>query len=162
MIFNKTAIVSLLILVAFSSLNASSFSKKATVSPVLVNHGEDKNTCVTCGMSLKMFYKTSHIATFADGTKRQYCSIACLSSDMSKENIIAIDVVDAQTQKVINAKTAHYVINSDVRGTMAKRSKLAFASQKDASSFIAEHGGKLINFEQALKAAQSSKMMMKK
>lgn len=109
-----------------------------------------------------MFYKTSHIGTFADGTKKQYCSIACLGSDMKEYKIKEVDVVDAHTQKVINAKTAHYVIDSDVKGTMSKRSKLAFSSEADAASFMKEHGGKLIDFTQALKAAQSSKMMMKK
>lgn len=158
----KIGMIGLLFLVAVTTLNAGSFSKKATVEPVLVNQGEHKSSCVKCGMSLKMFYKTSHIATFADGTRKQYCSIACLSSDMKKDKIIAVDVVDAQTQKVINAKMAHYVIDSDVKGTMSKRSKLAFASSEDAASFMTEHGGKLINFEQALKAAQSAKMMMKK
>ena len=160
--FNKTGILSILFLLAISSLNAGGFSKKATVEPLLVNQGESKSTCVNCGMSLKMFYKTSHIATFADGSKKQYCSIGCLSSDLKKHKAIKVEVVDAHTQKVIDAKSAHYVIDSDVRGTMSKRSKLAFASNQDASSFMKEHGGKLINFEQALKAAQSSKMMMKK
>ena len=158
----KTGMLGLLFLVAVTTLNAGSFSKKATIEPVLVNQGEHKNSCVKCGMKLKMFYKTSHIATFADGTKKQYCSIHCLGMDMKKHNVSNVEVVDAHTQKVINAKTAHYVIDSNVKGTMSKRSKLAFASQEDASSFIKDHDGKLINFEQALKAAQSEKMMMKK
>lgn len=158
----KIGMMCLLLLVAITTLNAGSFSKKATVEPVLVNHGEHKNACVKCGMMLTMFYKTNHIATFADATKKQYCSIACLSSDMKKHKITAVEVVDARTQKLINAKSAYYVIDSDVRGTMSKRSKLAFAFHQDASSFIKEHGGKLIDFEQALKAAQSTKMMMKK
>ena len=157
-----TILLGTLFLLTVPTLNASSFSKKATLEPVLVNQGEHKSSCVNCGMSLKMFYKTSHIATFADGSKKQYCSIACLISDLKEHKATKIEVVDAHTQKVINAKTAHYVIDSDVRGTMAKRSKLAFASKQDASSFIKEHGGKLITFDQALKAAQSSKMMMKK
>jgi len=158
----KISMIGLLFLVAITTLNAGSFSKKATVEPVLINQGENKNACVKCGMKLTMFYKTNHIATFADGTQKQYCSIGCLSSDMKKHKITAVKVVDAHTQKVIDAKSAHYVIDSDVRGTMSSRSKLAFASNQDASSFIKEHGGKLINFEEALKAAQSSKMMMKK
>ena len=160
--FKKIGVMGLLFLLAVSNLNAGSFSKKATVEPVLVNQGEHKNSCVKCGMKLTMFYKTSHIATFADGTQKQYCSIACLGSDMKKDKVTAVEVVDAHTQKVIDAKSAHYVIDSDVKGTMSKRSKLAFDSNQDASSFIKDHGGKLINFEQALKAAQSSKMMMKK
>jgi len=73
-----------------------------------------------------------------------------------------VEVVDAKTQKIINAKKAYYVIDSDVKGTMSRRSKLAFASKRDAEAFIKEHGGKIITFQQALKAAQSTKMMMKK
>ena len=157
-----TILLGTLFLLTVPILNAGSFSKKATLEPVLVNQGEHKNSCVNCGMSLKMFYKTSHIATFSDGSKKQYCSIACLSSDMKKEHIVSVDVVDAKTQKLINAEKAYYVIDSDVKGTMSKRSKLAFATHQDAEAFIKEHGGKIITFQQALKAAQSTKMMMKK
>ena len=156
-----TILLGTLFLLSVPTLNASSFSKKATLEPVLVNHGEHKNSCVNCGMSLKMFYKTSHIATFADGSKKQYCSIACLSSDLKEHKATKIEVVDAHTQKVIDAKKAYYVIDSDVKGTMSRRSKLAFATHQDAEAFMKEHGGKIIDFQQALKAAQSTKMMMK-
>ena len=157
-----TILLGAFFLLTVPTLNASSFSKKATLEPLLVNQRAHKNSCVNCGMSLKMFYKTSHIATFADGSKKQYCSIACLSSDMKKGDVVSVEVVDAKTEKIIDAKKAFYVIDSDVRGTMAKRSKLAFASKQDAEMFIKEHGGKIIDFQQALKAAQSTKMMMKK
>ena len=156
-----TVLLGTLFLLTAPALNAGSFSKKATLEPVLVNQGEHKNSCINCGMSLKMFYKTSHIATLADGSKKQYCSIACLSSDMKKEHVVSVEVVDAKTEKIIDAKKAYYVIDSDVRGTMSKRSKLAFRMRQDAEAFIKEHGGKIISFQQALKAAQSTKMMMK-
>ncbi len=156
-----TILLGAFFLLSVPTLSANSFSKKATLKPVLVNHGEHKSSCINCGMSLKMFYKTSHIATLADGSKKQYCSIACLSSDMKKEHVVSVEVVDAKTQKIINAKKAYYVIDSDVKGTMSKRSKLAFASHQDAEAFIKEHGGKIISFQQALKAAQSTKMMLK-
>ena len=157
----KSRVVLLLIFLSIATLHAQHFSKQATLKPVLINQGESKNSCVNCGMSLKMFYKTSHIATYADGTKKQYCSIGCLSGDLKNHKATKIEVVDAHTQKIIDAKSAYYVIDSDVHGTMAKRSKLAFASKQDALTFIKDHGGKLITFDQALKAAMSSGMMMK-
>ena len=47
----------------------------------------------------------------------------------------SIKVVDASTQKLIDAQQAFYVVGSKVKGTMSKVSKLAFAS-KDAIKLI--------------------------
>jgi len=145
--------LSLLILLAISLLNAKPFSKMATVEPVLVQKGAKKMWCSVCGMNLKMFYKTSYIA----GDK-QYCSIRCLVADMPNNPIKMdkIKVIDAKTQQPILAKDAVFVIGSNVKGTMSKVSKLAFANKSDAEAFIKEHGGKLADFDTVIKKAQES------
>jgi nitrous oxide reductase accessory protein NosL len=82
----------------------------------------------------------------------------CLAVDMQEYDIKLDDVrvVDAVTQKLINAKSAFYVVDSDVKGTMSKVSKLAFASKEAAEDFNIEHGGKVVDFTAALKMAQES------
>ena len=82
--------------------------------------------------------------------KRQYCSIRCLAVDMQEYNISLdnVIVVDAKTQKLINAKNAFYVVNSKVKGTMSKVSKLAFKNKKDALEFIKKYKEKTNEIEE--------------
>ena len=153
---NKHILVLIILLSSF--LNATSFSKEATVEPVLVQKGEEKHWCPVCGMSIKKFYKTSHTSTLENGTPRQYCSIRCLAKDKEEYGIDEnnIQVVDAKTQKLIDAKNAFYVVGSKVKGTMSMTSKLAFQKESDAKDFIIQYGGKLSTFDEALKRAQNS------
>ena len=147
------------IILLFSfNLEANQFTKMATIKPTLIQDGKEKHWCPICGMKLKMFYKTSHTSKLQNGTKRQYCSIRCLVVDMQehKINLNAVTVVDAKTQKLINANGAFYVINSTVQGTMSKKSKLAFALKTDAQEFIKKYKGNIITFDTALKSAQKS------
>ena len=140
------------------SLFAHNFEKNAQSKPVLTQKGAQKEWCPVCGMKLESFYKTSHYAKLADGKERQYCSIRCLAVDMQEYTIdlSSVRVVDAKSEELLYAQSAFYVMGSDVDGTMSKVSKLAFGTKESALAFIKEHGGKLVNFGQALKAAQDS------
>ncbi len=141
-----------------TSLNAVGFTKSATTKPVLVQEGPQKEWCPVCGMSIEAYYKTSHTSKINDHKNRQYCSMRCLAVDMQEYEIDAADVkvVDASTQKLIDASSAYYVVGSDVRGTMAKVSKLAFADKETAEEFSIENGGEIVDFKTALKIAQDS------
>ena len=140
------------------SLFADAYEKNAQSKPVLTQKGAQKEWCPVCGMKLESYYKTSHYARLADGKERQYCSIRCLAVDMQEYaiDLSSVRVVDAKSEKVLEASGAFYVMGSDVAGTMTKVSKLAFSTKEDALAFIKEHGGKLVRFEEALKAARNS------
>jgi len=69
-------------------------------------------------------------------------------------------VVDAETEKMIDAKTAHYVVGSKIRGTMSPISKIAFASRAEAEAFRKRYGGKIMNFEHAFGIALAMPMKM--
>ena len=157
---NKRFIFIILITLGIiSQLNGTTFSKKATLAPTLLQEGNAKHWCPVCGMKIKNYYKTSHSAKLKmNGTKRQYCSIRCLAVDMEEYGIdrSAIVVVDAKTEKLINAHDAFYVVDSKISGTMSKVSKLAFAKQSDAKEFTKKYKGKVVTFEVALKMAQDS------
>ncbi|MEA1955915.1 MAG: nitrous oxide reductase accessory protein NosL [Campylobacterota bacterium] len=139
-------------------LSAGSFSKVATVEPVLTQKGKEKHWCPVCGMNIKMFYKTSHSSKLKDGKDRQYCSIRCLAVDMLEYEIDvdSVKVIDASTQKLIGANKAFYVVGSKVKGTMTKVSKLAFASKNDAKKFVKKNKGKVVDFTTALNLAKES------
>lgn len=149
------AILLFILFVGVGGLNAASFSKGASTTPVLIDQGSATGSCSMCGMLIKHFYKTSHIATLNDGSKSQYCSMACMSHDMSHRHYkkSSVRVVDAHTEHYIVALDAFYVMDSDVKGTMSRRSKIAFKSKKDAITFQREHGGQIVDFNTAVKAA---------
>ncbi|QFR49517.1 hypothetical protein FJR48_07135 [Sulfurimonas lithotrophica] len=153
----KFTLISILI---FSQLlfGAQSFSKQASVKPVLTQKGEQKHWCPICGMNIKMYYKTSHASKLNNGTHRQYCSMHCLAVDMQEYGIDKnyIKVVDAHTQKLIDAKKAFYVIDSNIKGTMSSISKFAFASKADAQNFQKKYSGEIVDLNTALKNTQET------
>ncbi len=158
MFIKKLCLFLIFILIFSLNLEAKNFSKAATVKPILTQDGKEKLWCPVCGMNIKKFYKTSHASKLQNGTNRQYCSIRCLAVDMEEYGIDTnnINVVDAKTQKLINAKKAFYVVGSKVKGTMSKVSKLAFEKESDAKEFKKKYRGKIVNFNTALQMAQKS------
>lgn len=154
----RNIFLSFILIFATTTLYSKSFTKEATIKPHLTQEGNQKHWCPVCGMSIKKFYKTSHSATLHNGTKRQYCSIRCLAVD-SKEygiNKNSVQVVDLQTQELIDATKAYYLVGSRVRGTMSKVSKLAFKNQEDAKNFQKKYKGKLSTFDDAFLIANKS------
>lgn len=118
--------------------------KKATI----VQSGDTKMYCPTCGMTLPMFYKTNHAATNGNHTE-QYCSLHCLAETNMKNNnsLKDIKVVDVKSLKFIDASSAFYVVGSSKKGTMSMTSKYAFAKKEDAMAFADKFGGDVMNFE---------------
>ena len=144
-----------LIMLSLGVLYGKPFSKEASIEPTLVQKGEEKHWCPVCGMNIKKFYKTSHTAKLENGNPRQYCSMHCLLKDKEEYGIKDDDikVVDAKTQKLIDAKKAFYVVGSEIKGTMSMTSKLAFQKEEDAKEFIKEYKGEITSFEEAMKIA---------
>ncbi|PLY08154.1 MAG: hypothetical protein C0625_02925 [Arcobacter sp.] len=115
----------------------------------LVQKGESKKYCPVCGMTLPMFYKTSHAAKHV-GEDKQYCSIHCLVEDkeVNGSELTDIKVVDNKSLKLVDAKKAFYVVGSSKPGTMTMVSKYAFEKESDAKAFASENGGELKNFDE--------------
>jgi nitrous oxide reductase accessory protein NosL len=130
----------------------------ASGQPELIGQGEAKKWCPTCGMSIKIFYKTAHGVKLKDGTSRQFCSIRCLAKEFLalKDHIDQVLVTDAKTEKLVDAKKAHYLVGSNIPGTMTRVSKLAFEGKADAQTFQNRYGGKIVTFFEAFKIAQMS------
>lgn len=154
----KRLLLLVLICLTFMAYAESDFEKQATGTPELIQKGLKKEWCPVCGMSIKMYYKTSHAVILKNGQARQYCSIRCLAADYEniQGQIKEIMVIDAKTEKMINASKAFYVVGSDVDGTMSAVSKIAFAKESDARAFQKEDGGDITDFNTAFKKARQS------
>ena len=47
-----------------------------------------------------------------------------------------IEVIDVSSEKFIGANSAYYLFNSKIKGTMSKKSKLAFKDKEEANKFL--------------------------
>jgi len=143
----------LLFFIFIPLLHAKMFQTVDESQATLVQTGKDARYCLNCGMDLVQWYKTSYSAK-VDGKIQQFCSMHCLRDVMKhSKNVSDIKVVDVTSLKFIDAKKAYYVVGSKVRGTMSRISKYAFKKLSDAKAFKKKYGGKIMNFEQALKVA---------
>jgi len=116
---------------------------------------EEQVYCPLCSMNLKMFWKTHHRLTFSDGTITGYCSIHC-ASEVYEQKVTEIErweVADYDTQDLVDARRAHFLIGSDLPGTMTAVSKLAFATFHTAQEYREKHGGTIGSLNDALKQA---------
>lgn len=153
--FKKSAILALFFLLN-SSLYSVAFDENATIkNPVLVQSGIERNWGALSGEDLLKHYRTNHIVTLANGTQKQYVSLRFLAKDWDNivEQIISIKVVDAKTQKLIDAQKAFYVINSKASTSFTKFSKIAFEKKEDAQEFIKKYKGNIRPFDFALYVA---------
>lgn len=120
----------------------------------LLQEGKDKGSCPVCGMKLPLFYKTNH-AAIHEYKNRQYCSIHCLAQDLHVKHLelSEIRVVDTDSLRFIDAKSAFYVIGSKKPATMSLVSKYAFENEAEAKEFVKLYGGKITDFKEALSLA---------
>jgi nitrous oxide reductase accessory protein NosL len=122
---------------------------------VLSVQAEEQKYCPLCSMNLKMYWKTSHWLTFSDGTRTGFCSIHC-TSEVYQQKATEIDrweVTDYDTENLVDARKAHFLIGSDLPGTMTPVSKLAFGALATAKKYQEKHGGAIGSLDDALKQA---------
>jgi copper chaperone NosL len=120
--------------------------------PFKIDAKEEPKWCPLCGMNLKMYHQTNNRLTFSDGSKNQTCSIFCAAQIYEKKptEIDRWEVVDYETKGWIDAKKAHWLIESDIPGVMTAVSKLAFLTMEDAKKYQKKHGGTIGTFDDAL------------
>ncbi len=121
---------------------------------LLTGHGAPQKWCCLCGMDLQKYNRTRYILTLDNGTQKHTCSIHCAAIILKKHDVKEIKAADYLTGDMIDAKNAYYIVGSNVKGVMSKRSKLAFADENRAADFKKKHGGKLTDFNGGLSAAR--------
>ena len=157
----RILVLFILMTTSTSLINAQDNKMFQTVKPskaTLVKTDSSKDFCNVCGMHLTKYYKTNHATTFKNDKKEQYCSIRCQAHVHNDHalKIKQIDVVDTKSLKLIDAKSAIYVVGSSKKGTMSPVSKYAFGDKEDALDFQKKFGGEIHSFEETLKIAKAS------
>lgn len=101
------------------------------------------------------------LVTYSDATSAGTCSLHCTAEelkDSGDKQIKTVQVADYLTGKLINAKSALWVIGGKKEGVMTSLAKWAFAGKREAQAFIRQNGGKLATFDEALKKATMERM----
>lgn len=112
-----------------------------------------KDLCPVCGMLVSKYpnwaavvqYKDGH-AHFFDGAKdlfKYLHDLAKYAPGHRREDIAVIQVTDFYSLQRLDAKTAFYVVDSDVLGPMGHE-LVPLATRADAENFLKDHKGKRI------------------
>jgi len=113
-------------------------------------------SCKYCGMDRKQFAHSKMFVEYEDGSASGTCSLRCMAVEFALQidkTPKAIQVGDYPNQTLIDAEKAIWILGGDEPGVMTRRAKWAFQSKEKAERFIKEHGGALVNFEDAMKNA---------
>ena len=116
-------------------------------------------SCAYCGMDRAKFAHSRMFVTYDDGSTFGACSIHCLAIDLAvhiDKTPATIQVGDYAGKKLIDAEQAFWVIGGKQPGVMSREAKWAFADKQAAERFVAENGGRLATFDEAMKAAYES------
>ncbi len=120
------------------------------------NDMKTRAECKHCGMDRGAFAYSRMLIEYTDGTTVGTCSIHCAAIDLALNKgkaLKAIMVGNYKSKALIEAKKAIWVLGGKKKGVMTRNPTWAFAQKADADAFIAENGGKIVNYETALKAA---------
>ena len=116
--------------------------------------------CPYCGMDRTQWHRSRHLVQYDDDLVDGTCSIHCLALSLSlnldrgPKAVYAADFGSPEEIKpLIPVDDATYLIGSDLKGTMTKISKLAFASAAAAKKTGTRHGGELGGFDDAVRQA---------
>ncbi len=111
--------------------------------------------CKYCNMDREKFAHSRMLLEYGDGSTIGTCSIHCTAIDLAQafdNQPKAISVADYPSKNLIDAEKAIWVIGGSKPGVMTKVAKWAFAEKGAAEAFLKENGGKLANFDDAIKA----------
>ncbi len=117
---------------------------------------EPPESCESCGMNRQTYARSRVVVTHEDGTSSGFCSIHCAATDINRKGakpIRDLQVADYVSSRLIDARTATWVMGGSQRGVMTSRAKWAFANAPEAEEFIRINGGAYATFDQALQDA---------
>ena len=112
--------------------------------------------CKYCGMDRGTYNFTRMLIEYDDGTMAAFCSIHCAAVDLANsidKTPETIQVGDFNGKHPIDAENAFWVVGGNKPGVMSSRGKWAFEKKDDAEDFIKINQGKIVSFDEAMKAA---------
>ncbi len=117
---------------------------------------EPPKSCKLCGMDRVAFAHGRMMILYADGTSAATCSLNCAAVEMKAnkgKRVKSLKVADYSTKRLVDAKSAIWVLGGSKPGIMTEMPKWAFAKRDDAVKFIKEYGGRITDFNEALNLA---------
>jgi nitrous oxide reductase accessory protein NosL len=142
-------------IIAFTTLLLLLFA----AGPVLATELQDAHehaACDYCGMNRVKFAHSRMLIEYQDGLPAALCSLHCAAIELAltiDKTPTAIKVGDFNSQQLINAETAFWVIGGKKPGVMTMRGKWAFSEKAAAEQFVASSGGIISDFDHAMRAA---------
>ena len=117
---------------------------------------ENPQACAQCGMDRATSARSRMLLVYDDGTKVGVCSFHCAAEEIKRnkgKQLKSLMVADYSSKKLIDAKTAIWVVGGARNGGMNSPAKWAFAKEDDARKFVTENGGRVTPFDEVMKAA---------
>lgn len=112
--------------------------------------------CQYCGMNLEKHAHAAVDITYDDGSVAKMCSLHCAAVDLAlkiDKTPVKIEVGDFTSKAKINAEEAFWVLDDKNPGVMTARAKWAFGEKAAAEKYLADKGGRLLAFEEAIAGA---------
>lgn len=137
------------------------FIPKTPADPApLDNELEKYPACPHCGMNRRQWHHSRHLIHYEDNLAVGTCSLHCaavnlaVNLDRGPKAIYAADFGSAaEIKPLVEVTNVVYLVGSKLPGTMTKKSKMAFADKAKANAAMAEQGGGLMGFDEALQQA---------
>ncbi len=134
--------------------------KKAPDAKALENDIEKTPKCPYCGMSRKQFHHSRMVVHYSDDLADGVCSLHCAAISLSlnvdrepKGIYVADNAAPGEIKPLVEAGKASFLIGSQLKGVMTKRSKVAYGGEEAAKASQAANGGEIGDFDKALLAA---------
>lgn len=134
--------------------------KKAADAKPQENDIEKYAKCPYCGMDRKMYHHSRMLIQYSDDLPDGVCSLHCAAISLSinidrepKAMWVGDNASPAEIKPLVEVDKASFLIGSQIKGVMTKRSKVAFGSEDAAKAAMAANGGDIGNFDKALLAA---------
>ena len=134
--------------------------KKAADPKASENDIEKYAKCPYCGMDRKMYHHSRMVVHYsddlADGTCSLHCAAISLSLNVDREPkalYVADNASAAEIKPLVEVSKATFLIGSQLKGVMTKRSKVAYSDEAALKASRATNGGEAGNFDAALLAA---------
>ncbi len=132
----------------------------AGVAPTLaqsdISDIHEHAACGYCGMDRAKWAHSRMLIRYEDGTAAGTCSLRCMAVEFSlgiDKFAQSIQVADLNTKELVDAEQAFWVLGGSKPGVMTQRAKWAFEKKADAEAFVAQFGGEVVTFDQAVTAA---------
>lgn len=145
---------------AIGGMQAQPGAQKRTDTEPQVNDIEKYPSCNYCGMDRMKFHHSRMLIDYMQDVADPVCSLRCAASSLTiklgrgpKAIWVGDNASDADIKPLTNAEKATFLVGSQIKGVMTRRSKVAYSSKESAEAAQKANGGEVVDFDKALLAA---------